>query len=86
MTRELKVVAEVKIPIPEDATHFGVFDDKVIFYKNKKIGVVGDHWYSMRSDGIWHFYGHNKPNWAKELPENLTIQMPDSWLNTEDEE
>lgn len=86
MTRELKVVAEIKIPIPEDATHFGIFDGKVIFYKNKPIGVVGDHWFAFRPDGVWHFVRYEKPNWVQELPDDLTTQMPDSWLNTEDEE
>ena len=67
MSREITV--EVKVQIPDKATHYyGDLLDHPSFYYMSIIGVAGEHWWSLSSDGVWRLASHHKPHWIKEIP------------------
>jgi len=78
-TYTFKVTGETEIEVPEEATHFrGSFVYGLTFYKCKKIGAVGEHWFFYDRNSVWHFCGHRTLRNLKELEdpieENIDLQ------------
>lgn len=80
--RTLTLTASVTREVPDEATDYKLFSGTVLFFKCNQVGVVGDHWYYLRHDGVWHFHGHNRPQALNAIPEDGIISV-DPWVLTE---
>lgn len=70
---KIKCTVELEVEVPEGATHYRGTFGEYTWYKRKDTGVVGEHWYFLRSDGVWHFSQHARPDLIKPV-EELSIE------------